>query len=148
MENPKCYNLNMAPAVAVLLRGGTVYLASSSKFWSWEWIFCLRSGISDFIENVGYDWDWKDKNLSPSVPLWCSMYSVHVSAGFWGLSTSSRSSHFVPLPRFKWKQSIPLNIIVSASKFSKLKRGSGICNCCGNFTNQEKTRYCWDITML
>ena len=36
------------------------------------------------------------------------------------------------------EKTIPLNIIVSASKFSKLKRGSGICNCFGNFTIREK----------
>ena len=40
--------------------------------------------------------------------------------------------------KIQMKKTIPLNIIVSASKFSKLKRGSGICNCFGNFTIREK----------
>lgn len=99
--------------------------------------FCLQIRISDFIENVGYGWDWKDQNLSPSVLLWCSMFSIHVSAGFRGLIP-----HLDQVTLYLYQDSnektIPLNIIVSASKFSKLKRGSGICNCFGNFTIREK----------
>lgn len=83
----------------------------------------------------------KIKIILPLYPLVFNV-RIQVSSGFLRPYTSSRSSHFVPLPRFKWKKSISLNIIVSASKFSKFKRGSGICNCCGNFTNREKTGYC------
>lgn len=65
------------------------------------------------------------------------MFSIHVSAGFWGLI-----SHLDQVTLYLYQDSnektIPLNIIVSASKFSKLKRGSGICNCFGNFTIREK----------
>lgn len=55
------------------------------NFEAWEWIFCWRSGISDFMENVSYGWGWKDKNLSPSVPssVQCSVFTS--VQGFWGL---------------------------------------------------------------
>lgn len=75
------------------------------------------------------------------------MFSIHVSAGFRGLIP-----HLDQVTLYLYQDSnektIPLNIIVSASKFQSWKEGLVFVIALEISPSEKKTRYCWHITML
>lgn len=140
MENPKCYNLNMA------LLSQYFYVVVRYIYHS---VLNFEAENEFFVYKVEYRILLKMLATAPAgierikifLPLCPSgvQCSVFTSVqGFEALYLISIQSLCTSTKKIQMKKTIPLNIIVSASKFSKLKGGSGICNCCGNFTIREK----------